>query len=146
MLARSWRVVVFVGAGMKYEYKTKVYVILLSAFLAYPIDRSVHHWVLFDLSFGGIVWGLFVGFTWVFFSTPLYFSAVIPGTKSVTLVPLWGTETQQKPRAPLLRAREVNEEKIYSSKVPRNPCMVTKATARKWMNCRRWEPGERFWL
>lgn len=61
MLPRSWHVV-FVGARMKYAYKNKVYVILLSAFLAYPIDRSVHHWLLSDLSFGGIVWGFFVGF------------------------------------------------------------------------------------
>lgn len=66
--------------------------------------------MLFDLSFGGIVWGLYVGFTWGFFGTPLYFSAVIPGAKSITLVPLWGKETQQKPRTPLPRAKEVNEE------------------------------------
>lgn len=44
---------------MKYVHKNKVYVILFNAFLAYPIDRSVHHWVLFELSFGGIVWGVF---------------------------------------------------------------------------------------
>lgn len=47
----------FVGARVKYAYRNKVCVILLSAFHACPIDRSVHHWVLFDLSFYGIVWG-----------------------------------------------------------------------------------------
>lgn len=121
---------------MKYAYKNKIYVILLSAFLAYPIDRSVHHWVLFDLNFGGIVWRVFCGFTWVFFSTPLYFSAVIPGTKSMTLVPCRAQKHSGSPGLSYQEQRKWMKNKIYSSKFSRSHCMVTEATAREWMNCR----------
>lgn len=137
MLPRSWHVV-FVGARMKYAYKNEVYVILLSAFLAYPIDRSVHHWLLSDLSFGGIVWGFFVGFTWGLFSTPLYFSAVIPGM-FMTLVPCGAQKHSRSLGLSYQEQRRWMKREICSSKFSRTPCMVTKATAREWMNCRRWE-------
>lgn len=45
--------------------KTK-FGILLSAFLAYSIDRSVHR-VLFDINFGGTAWGVFCGLHLGFF-------------------------------------------------------------------------------